>query len=158
MNSVPSPLLCCTVSILMKLQEPLNFSKELQRSDMRQQRNEAEAVKRVHRSERVSVDYLRKAKQPWGSVYLAHQHGASPALSWSWLLACYLATLVEHGFHHLIQYNQWRLCSPSYLKCDLKSNKCWDQELTILGNYYVNIYPFLSSCNIGCWGKIGILP
>lgn len=143
MNSEPSLLLCCTVSILMKLQEPLGFSKELQRSDMRQQRDEAGAVKRVHRYERVSVDYMRKAKQSCGCVDLSHQHGASPALSSSWLLACYLVTLVEHGCHHHIQYNQWRLCSPSYLKCDLKSDNCWDQELTILENYYVNIYPFL---------------
>lgn len=120
MNSVPSPQLCCTVSILMKLQEPLDFSKELQRSDMRQQRNEAGAVKRVHRYERVSVGYMRKGKQPCGCVDLTHQHGASPALSWSWLLAFYLTTLVKHGCHHHLQYNQWRLCSRSYLKCDLK--------------------------------------
>lgn len=98
----------------------LGFLKRVQRSDMRQQRNEAGAVKRMHKYQRVSVDCMRKVKQPWGSVYLTHQHGVSPALSWSWLLACYLATPVEHGCHHWIWYNQWRLCSPSYLKWDFK--------------------------------------
>ena len=68
MNSVPLPLLCYTVSILMRLQESLDFSKEPQRSDMRQQKNETGTVKGMHKYQRVSLDYVRKVKLSCGCV------------------------------------------------------------------------------------------